>query len=68
MQGDYGPATAMHDESLSMKREAGDRRGITIALSNLGRSARAQGDYESDPDPAFTPTLSIGAHTGPHHS
>ena len=45
-QGDYGWATALHEEQLALCQDLGDRRGIANALLDLGEAARAQGDYE----------------------
>jgi tetratricopeptide (TPR) repeat protein len=43
-QGDYARARALQEESLSVRRELGDRRGIAYSLINLGIVAREQGD------------------------
>jgi predicted ATPase/class 3 adenylate cyclase len=43
-QGDYAAACALHDESLQIRRELGDRRGIAVSLGNLGNVALEQGD------------------------
>jgi predicted ATPase len=45
-QGDYERTTTLHDESLTLRRELGDARGIAGSLMNLGNVAFAQGDYE----------------------
>ena len=44
-QGDYAAARALHEESLSIRRELGERWGIASSLNNLGNVAYAQGDY-----------------------
>lgn len=44
-QHDYAAATAFHEESLAIRRELGDARGIAVALGNLGNVARAQANY-----------------------
>jgi non-specific serine/threonine protein kinase len=44
-QGDYARATVLHEESLALRRELGDKRGIADSLTNLGAQAWAQGDY-----------------------
>jgi non-specific serine/threonine protein kinase len=44
-QGDYGPSTALLQESLSICRELGDRTGITAALVALGEVLYAQSDF-----------------------
>ncbi len=46
-QGDYPAARARHEESLAIRRQLGDRRGVAESLSNLGTAARAQGDVVS---------------------
>jgi predicted ATPase/DNA-binding SARP family transcriptional activator len=46
-QGDYGTARALHEESLAIKRELGDRQGIAQSLLNLGLMAFSQGDYKA---------------------
>jgi predicted ATPase/DNA-binding SARP family transcriptional activator len=45
MQDDYARARALHEESLALRRELGDMRGIAISLNNLGNVAEVQGDY-----------------------
>jgi predicted ATPase/class 3 adenylate cyclase len=44
-QGDYSAARALNEESLSIRRQLGDRRGIAASLNNLGLVAGEQGDY-----------------------
>lgn len=44
-QGDYVRARSLHEQSLEIKRELGDRAGIASSLDNLGLIARDQGDY-----------------------
>jgi len=44
-QGDYPAARVLHEESLAIRRELGDRRGIGASLGNLGNVAFNQGDY-----------------------
>jgi predicted ATPase/DNA-binding SARP family transcriptional activator len=46
-QSDYVSARALHEESLTIQRELGDRRGIGSSLNNLGIVAREHGDYAS---------------------
>jgi len=43
-QGDYPAAKALHEESLAIRRELGDRSGIAISLNLLGNAALNQGD------------------------
>jgi predicted ATPase/class 3 adenylate cyclase len=44
-QGDYPAARTLHEESLAIQRELGDRRGIAYSLNNLGTVATSQGDH-----------------------
>ena len=46
-QSDYPAAQALHEESLAIRRELGDPRGIGVSLSNLGIVAYEQGDYSA---------------------
>jgi non-specific serine/threonine protein kinase len=46
-QGDYPAARALLEESLKLKRELEDHRGIASSLSTLGSVARYQGDYQT---------------------
>ena len=46
-QGDYPAARARYEESLAIRRELGDRRGIAALLGNLGNVTAAQGDFAS---------------------
>jgi predicted ATPase/class 3 adenylate cyclase/Tfp pilus assembly protein PilF len=46
-QGDYASARGYHEESLTIQREIGNRKGIAASLNNLGNVANAQGDYAS---------------------
>jgi predicted ATPase/class 3 adenylate cyclase len=45
VQSDYVRATVLHEESLALYRDLGDRSGIATALNNLGNVAWAHGDY-----------------------
>ena len=45
-QGDYEQARAWHEESLSLRQELGDQRGIASSLENLGMVAWRESDYE----------------------
>ena len=47
MQGDHASAQAYLEESLSIKREIGDRLGMAVSLNGLGIVAKSQGDYAS---------------------
>ena len=42
-QGDYPAARALHEESLAIRRELGDRSGIAGSLNNLGNVALRSG-------------------------
>ncbi len=44
-QGYYGAARALHEQSLAIQRELGDRQAIAGSLNNLGLVAWQQGDY-----------------------
>jgi predicted ATPase len=46
-QGECEAARALHEESLAIKREIGDQRGIASSLNNLGSVAFNQGEYEA---------------------
>ena len=39
-------ATALHEESLRIRRELGDKRGIAMSLGNLASEALRRGDHE----------------------
>ena len=45
-QGDYERAVALHEESLALRREGGDKKGIGASLHQLGIVAYERGDYE----------------------
>ncbi len=45
MQGDYGGARGLQEESLAIRRELGNKGGIAASLNNLGLVASDQGDY-----------------------
>jgi predicted ATPase/DNA-binding winged helix-turn-helix (wHTH) protein len=44
-QGDYAAAKLLHEESLAIRRQRGDRRGIAASLGSLGGVANERGDY-----------------------
>jgi tetratricopeptide (TPR) repeat protein len=44
-QGDYAAAHARFEQSLAIRGELGDRRGIAWSLNNLGSVATEWGDY-----------------------
>ncbi len=46
-QGDFDEAWALNQESLSIRRELGDRMGIAQSLNNLGAVALERGEYEA---------------------
>ena len=58
-QGDYEPARALHNESLALATEAGDRRGIAAAVHGLGNVAALQGDLAAA-RACFEEALAIG--------
>jgi tetratricopeptide (TPR) repeat protein len=43
-QGDYAAARTFYEESLALRRQLADRRGLASSLSALGHVARCQGD------------------------
>jgi transposase len=45
-QGDYARATACWHETVALRRQIGDTRGLAAALANLGVAAKEQGDYD----------------------
>jgi len=47
--GDLEAATALAQESLTLGRQLGDRRGAASAEETLGRLARASGNQEAPP-------------------
>ncbi|HEX2699188.1 MAG TPA: tetratricopeptide repeat protein [Acidimicrobiales bacterium] len=62
-QGDYGPARAMHTESLRLAREAGDERGVAAAVHGLANLAVLQGDFAAA-RPLYEQVLAIGRALG----
>jgi non-specific serine/threonine protein kinase len=46
-QGDFDAARLLHEESLAIHRERGDREGIAHALNSLGMVFHAKGDFET---------------------
>jgi non-specific serine/threonine protein kinase len=44
-QRDYPAARALHEESLSIRQQLGDRKGIADSLNNLGLVVCDQGDF-----------------------
>ena len=46
-QADYAAAEALHRESLTLRRELGDQRGIALALGSLGAVALELGNYDA---------------------
>jgi tetratricopeptide (TPR) repeat protein len=44
-EGDYLEARSFYEESLAIRRELGDERGIGVSLHNLGFVATYRGDY-----------------------
>jgi predicted ATPase/DNA-binding winged helix-turn-helix (wHTH) protein len=62
-QADFAAALAQLEESLAIRRQLGDQRGIAIALNNLGNIATDQGDY-SLAKALFEETLAIRRERG----
>jgi predicted ATPase/DNA-binding SARP family transcriptional activator/DNA-binding CsgD family transcriptional regulator len=46
LQADYKRAAELHEESLALRRELGDKAGIAASLHNLGAVALYEADYE----------------------
>jgi predicted ATPase/DNA-binding SARP family transcriptional activator len=46
-EGDYVAARALHEESVAISRELGDKRGIAWPLHHLGNVTGAQGEYDT---------------------
>ena len=46
-QCDYRAARARHEESLAIRRQLGERRGMAVSLTNLGNVIYEQGDFAS---------------------
>ena len=38
------PRWLLHEEALAIRRELGDKQGVAISLTNLGRAALLMGD------------------------
>lgn len=47
LQGNFASARSLHEKSLALHRERGDKQGSANSLINLGHVARDQGDYAS---------------------
>jgi tetratricopeptide (TPR) repeat protein len=47
LQGDLGAARALHEESLAISRELGNKREVAWSLWCLGRGERLRGEYEA---------------------
>jgi non-specific serine/threonine protein kinase len=45
MQGDLIAARLFYEESLAIRRESGDKRGVVDSLHSLGQVLKAQGEY-----------------------
>ena len=43
-QGDYAAARTFHEDSLALRRQVGDEKGMAVSLNNLGNVARSLGD------------------------
>ena len=46
-QADYPDAHAKNEESLAIRRQLGDRKGMAVSLNNLGNVAAVQGEFAS---------------------
>lgn len=47
VHGDYATARGLQEESLTLSREIGDKKGIAASLNELGSVAWHQGDYNA---------------------
>ena len=47
VQGDYKTASSLYEESLTTRRELGDKAGIAATLNSLGVVAHDRGDYNA---------------------
>lgn len=65
-QGDYPSARALYEESLAMRRELGDRKGISISLNNLGALAFRLTEY-AFARTCFEESLAIRRELGDRH-
>jgi predicted ATPase/DNA-binding SARP family transcriptional activator len=50
VQGEYDQAASLHQESLVIRREVGDKTGIGDSLNGLGMIAWSRGDYRTAHD------------------
>lgn len=62
-QGDYGPARALHTESLELAGQIGDDRAVAAAVHGLGNLAALQGDFAAARD-LYQQALNIGRDLG----
>ena len=44
-QGDYPAALPLYEESLAIRKELGDKKGIADLFGSLGRAAYSRADY-----------------------
>ena len=65
-QGDYEPARALHTDSLSLARSAGDERGVAAAVHGLGNLAALQGELAAARD-LYEEALAIGRRLDDDH-
>ena len=63
MQGDYAQARVLHEESLAIFRELGDKYGVAHSLNDLGSLARNHGDY-AQARLLYEESLTIGRELG----
>jgi predicted ATPase/class 3 adenylate cyclase/Tfp pilus assembly protein PilF len=62
-QRDHAAARACMEESLALKQELGDERGVASSLYNLGMVVQSQGDYRQA-EVLFAQSLAIGRSLG----
>jgi tetratricopeptide (TPR) repeat protein len=62
-QGDHTKARALYSDSLALKREIGDKRGIALSLSKLAYVAQKQADY-AEAEPLYLESLVMSQELG----
>lgn len=63
LQGDYAAARRFHEDSLALRRDFGDQRGIAGSLNNLGLLATQAGDLAGG-QALYTEAIAINQATG----
>jgi non-specific serine/threonine protein kinase len=65
-QSDYAAAQTLLEQSVTLRRELGDREGMAHSLTNLGAIARYQGDLETART-LFEESLALRREVGDRH-